>query len=114
MAENFIDVFPAFFVDVIIIDFYFVTGRSRAIFEKKLWTNQLSGSIFSIVSKVLRYKGESHIDFCTQCAIMMQTAWPSPPPLPLSKCVISRFLTKYSFLKNVLIIPDNKKGKLHL
>ena len=111
MAENFIDVFPAFFVDVIIIDFYFVTGRSRAIFEKKLWTNQLSGSIFSIVSKVLRYKGESHIEFCTQYAIMTQTI--APPP-PLTKCVVSRFSTKHSFLKNILNIPESKKGKLHL
>ena len=104
--------FPSFFLDVIIIDFYLY--RSRAIFEKILWTNELLDSIFSIVSKVLRYKGESHIDFCTQCVIMMQTAWPSPPPLPLSKCVISRFSTKCSFLKNVLKIPVNKKGKLHL
>ena len=50
-------------------------------------------------------RGESHIDFRTQCVLMTQITWSIPPTI----CVITRFLTKSIVTIKCLNALDNKR-----
>ena len=88
--------------------------------DKTLWRNQLwycfthnyKAPFFSMVTKVLRYRGEPHIEFRMQCVIMKQITW--PPLLTLYTRHFYIFAKIHSFLKNLLNVPDSKKSILQL
>ena len=47
-------------------------GRSTKRFERYFWCFSSTCKIFDNVIRVMVISGESHIDFRTQCVIMMQ------------------------------------------
>ena len=59
-----------------------------------------------------RIKGESHIDFRTQCVIMTQIQW--HPPHPLLNSSFQIFDKIDSFLKHISNVLDSKKGRIYL
>ena len=57
--------------------------------------------------KNVKIRGESHIDFRTQCVIMKQHDLRTPTPYYMRHFQI--FDKIHSFLKNLLNVPDSKK-----
>ena len=75
-----------------------------------MWYDVLLENTTYVIYEFVR--GESHIDFRTQCVIMTQITWPPPPKYYMRHLQI--FDKIDSFLKNVSNLLDNKKVRLHL